>query len=227
MARPSDGRRREVGAGAPGLAASLTRATPARPGAARRRPGTRPPACAPRPARRRSGTPRRGPRPGGSPRAGGGGGYSWEGRLEPSCLEERTGRPRGRFFCGECHGSGSSPAESGSLSSVAHFVPPDAARPCSWGAPWGSSRRRMVYFMSHRSLPRSAPTPNQPTSTYLSTTWIGVSGASGPCSRPRAGSLSQQWELPSLSPAAPRTYPNFCLPVGGPAFLHVLFCTRT
>lgn len=53
--------------------ASLTRAAPAPLGAAHRMPGTRPPACTPRPTLRRSGTLRLGPRLGGSPRGRGSG----------------------------------------------------------------------------------------------------------------------------------------------------------
>ena len=141
--------RRGRGRGGP---VSLTRAAPARPDAARRTRGTRRLGCSLRPAPRRSGRPRPGPRPGGSPGEGGlreEGGAAWGGRSPP-----RGGRglgevdpegpgvfPEGVFFWGVGSGGRSSPAESGSLSSVARSAPLDEARQRSWDAPCGRTRR--------------------------------------------------------------------------------------
>lgn len=79
----------------------------------------------------------------------------------------------------------------------------------------------------------SSPGASSSARTHLSTTWMGVSGPSEPCSTLRAGSLWQRRELPTLRPArsagrdlqGSRNRPKLCLPVGRAAFLHVQLCT--
>lgn len=128
--------------------ASLTRAAPAPRVAAHRSPGTRPPGCAPRPTRRRSGTPRPGPRPGGSPDGGGGGEGGGAGPGGRGLGRGRGGRGLDKVAWGEGGGvlrrifrfwgrEGASPAASWSPSSAPRSVPPGAAPRRSWDAPWG------------------------------------------------------------------------------------------
>lgn len=140
------------------------------------------------------------------------------GGLGQSCPGKGAEGPSGRFVgegVGARGGKGSSLVESGFPSSAARSVPLDATRPRSWDAPWGPLGRRTVQpiIVAIGPVLARAPPPGtpQPAYTYLSTTWMGVSGPSGPCSRLRAGSLWQQRELPSLSPEAPRNLPESLL----------------